>query len=509
MSNIPMVAVQVVNPSEAMVVSVDTIVAQAINPPEAIVVSVDNVAVQAINSSEALVVSVDDITKPDETVKNVNIHGIDFSKLVLQPQDVDLVIYHGRCSDGFGAALASHVFFKENGGINANGNKVQYFAASFNRPPPPVAGLNVLICDFSYKKDTMLKLVAEAKTLAIIDHHKSAEEDLASIPDENKVFRMDHSGAYLTWAYFYPESPMPLLIKYIEDNDIWIKTMPNTRELTSYIYSLPFEFEEYEKLLDEKVLMGDILQVAIGMQRQNDLYIKDAVGFTTMKFTQIDGMYFFVACINTSVLKSDIGNQIFTKFENANFSCCYSLGDEYGTAYVSLRSMNDRTDVSKIAVKYGGGGHRNASGCSLHYSHDVGNVLDTHTMYNMLNNIYVRESSQLGGNVVYLNSTQCRKQIGKYLLQTRYYDEGLAENVQECCSVLRNKLKDTSFHVDCKFSCVWSYDGQQDATWFSLQWSSKVDIDSLKGLLKDENNFQYIHDDKRIIFARKGCVNCL
>jgi hypothetical protein len=225
-----------------------------------------------------------------------------------------------------------------------------------------------------------------------------------------------------------------------------------------------------------------------------------------MKFTQIDGMYFFVACINTSVLKSDIGNQIFTKFENANFSCCYSIGDDSGSAYLSLRSTNDRTDVSKIAVKYGGGGHRCASGCSLHHTHDVGNVLDTHTMYNMLNNIYVRESLFLGGNVVYLNSTQLRKQIGKYLLQTRYFDEDLNENVQECCSVLRNKLKDHSFHVDCKYSCVWSYDGQQDATWFSLQWTPTVNVDILKALLSKENDFQYVHDDKRIIFTRKGCV---
>lgn len=441
--------------------------------------------------------------------KITNIHEVDFSKLILLPQNVDLVIYHGRCCDGFGAALASHQFFKNIDGVNANGNKVQYFAASFNRPPPPVAGLNVLICDFSYKKDQMLKLVAEAKTLAIIDHHKSAEEDLSVILDQNKVFRMDHSGAYLTWAYFYPLSPMPLLIKYIEDNDIWIKALPNTRELTSYIFSLPFEFEEYEKLLDEKVLMGDILQVAMGMQRQNDLYIKDAVGFTTMKFTQIDGMYFFVACVNTSVLKSDIGNQIFNKFENANFSSCYSLSDNSSMSYLSLRSMDDRTDVSKIAVKYGGGGHRNAAGCSLHYNHDVGNVLDTYTMYNMLNNIYIKESSFLGANVVYLNCTQYRKQIGRYLLQTRYVDKTLAENVQECCSILRNKLKDQVFHVDCKFSCIWSYDGQQDATWVSLQWSSNVDLNMLKGLLKDENSFQYIHDDKRIIFSRKGCVNVL
>lgn len=440
---------------------------------------------------------------------NKNLHGIDFSKLLLKPNDVDLVIYHGRCCDGFGAALACYMYFKNFDGVNSNGNKVQYFAASFNRPPPQVAGLNVLICDFSYKKDTMLKLVSEAKTLAIIDHHKSAEEDLGTISEKNKVFRMDHSGAYLTWAYFYPDSQMPLLIKYIEDNDIWIKALPNTRELTSYIYSLPFEFKEYEKLLDEKVLLGDILQIAIGMQRQNDLYIKDAVGFSSIKFTQIDGMYFFVACVNTSVLKSDIGNQLFSKYENANFSLCYSIGDDSGLSYVSLRSTNDRTDVSKIAVKYGGGGHRCASGCSMHNTHDVGNVLDTYTMYNMLNNIYVRESTLLNGNVVYLNSTQLKKQIGKYLLQTRYYDETISENIQECCSVFRNKLKDPSFYVGCNYSCVWGYDGQQDTTWISLQWISSIDINVLKNLLLNENNFQYIHDDKRIIFTRKGCVNCL
>lgn len=457
---------------------------------------------------ESFVQCAENVAEIIETpVKETNIHGVDFSKLTLNPNEIDLVIYHGRCSDGFGAALACYMYFKNSNGINANGNKVQYFGASFNKPPPQVAGLNVLICDFSYKKEVMNKLINEAKTLAIIDHHKSAEAELCDIPDQNKVFRMDHSGAFLTWAYVYPKSPMPLLIKYIEDNDIWIKALPHTREITSYIFSLPFEFEEYEKLLDEDFLMNNILQVAIGMQKQNEMYIKDAVSYTTMKFVQIDGMYFFVGCINTSVLKSEIGNQIFNKFDNANFSCCYSFGDDSSFTYASLRSTNDRTDVSKIATKFGGGGHKCASGCSLYNTHDIGNVLDIRTMYNLLNNIYVKESNLLGGNIVYLNCTHLRKQIGKYLLQTRYYDENLSQNVQECCSILRNKLKNQSFYVDCKFSCVWNYDGQQDSTWFSLQLKNEEDANSVKELLSNENNFQYIHDDKRIIFSRNGCVN--
>jgi oligoribonuclease NrnB/cAMP/cGMP phosphodiesterase (DHH superfamily) len=434
-----------------------------------------------------------------------NIHGVDFSKLELLPQNVDIVIYHGRCSDGFGAALAFYKLFQPTGGLNANGRKVTYFAASFHIPPPPCTGLNVAICDFSYKKDVMLKLISDANSLAIIDHHKSAEEDLTHILEKNKIFRMDHSGAFLTWAYCFPTLPMPLLIQYIQDNDIWLKAMLNTREITSYIFSLPFEFEEYEKLLDENVLLNDILPVAIGMQKQNEIYTNEALSHVLMKFVQLDGMYFFVASTNTSVLKSEIGNRIFTKYENANFSCAYSMSDT--TAYLSLRSTNDRTDVSKIASKFGGGGHRCASGMTVFGSCDFGNVLDVNVMYNLLNNIYVGESQLLGETVVYLNCTHNRKQIGKYLLQTRYHDEVLGENVQECCSILRNVTKDNTFFVSCNISCVWNYDGFNNVTWFSISWTDKQNVDNLKDALAKENDFQYIHNDKRILFTRKGCVN--
>ena len=33
---------------------------------------------------------------------------------------------------------------------------------------------------------------------------------------------MTHSGAYITWKYFFGDDEVPLLIKYIEDNDIYV-----------------------------------------------------------------------------------------------------------------------------------------------------------------------------------------------------------------------------------------------------------------------------------------------
>jgi len=48
------------------------------------------------------------------------------------------------------------------------------------------------------KKDNLQKLQSVVKKLLILDHHKTAQDDLKDLPNENKIFRMDHSGAYLT-----------------------------------------------------------------------------------------------------------------------------------------------------------------------------------------------------------------------------------------------------------------------------------------------------------------------
>lgn len=424
---------------------------------------------------------------------------INCSHLILKPHDIDLVIYHAKCSDGFGSALASYVYFEKTSGLNASGNKIVYHPAAHWQSPPPVSGLNVLICDFSYGKDTMHKLIEDAKCVAILDHHKTAQEALKDIPDKYKVFRMDHSGAYITWKYFFPDEDPPLLIKYIEDNDIWIKEMPNTREVTSYVFSLPFEFEEYKKLLDPNEI-SRIIPIANGMQYQNESYINNSLSSASLKFVQIDDMYFFVASVNSTVLKSEIGNRLFTKYEHVNFSSVYSKNDSQ--TYVSLRSTDTRTDVSQIASLFGGGGHRNASGMSSYFA-DFHNVLDVNTLYNLLNNIYARTFPALKCNIVYLNTTHCKKQICKYLLQTRYFNKSTQKEVCEYNSILND------LSVQCDLACVWNYDGSKNKTWFTLSWTKNVQLDDLQTVFNNETDFHLTNNNTTIIFSRGGCVNQL
>lgn len=118
----------------------------------------------------------------------------------LQPSEVDCIIYHHPCSDGFGAAYCAWKFFQ----LNYTKN-VEFLPMNIGDPPPcNLEGKNLLLLDYSYKKEVVLKLLKIVKKLLIIDHHKSAYEDLQDLPKEYKFFDMNRSGAMLAWEYFFP-----------------------------------------------------------------------------------------------------------------------------------------------------------------------------------------------------------------------------------------------------------------------------------------------------------------
>ena len=91
---------------------------------------------------------------------------MDFSKTKLNLDNIDIVIYHGGCVDGYGAALAVNQYYKRNNIVK----NIIYFPGYFNSPPPNVQNKNVLICDFSYSKDITLNLISQAQNLLILDH---------------------------------------------------------------------------------------------------------------------------------------------------------------------------------------------------------------------------------------------------------------------------------------------------------------------------------------------------
>ena len=420
-----------------------------------------------------------------------------YKNLLLQPDKVDLVIYHGRCSDGLTSALAAHEYFKKTNGVNSNGNTVEYYSASFNQPPPDVTNKNVLICDFSYNKQITLNIIANAKCLAIIDHHESAEKALKDIDDKYKIFDMLHSGAYLTWKYFYPNSDVPLFVKYVEDNDIWLKQMPQTEEMTCYTYSLPFEFEEYAKLLDPTYIETVAKPIGSGMKRQNDIYIRDALTHCTCAFTKIGEEHFVIAYINSTILKSEIGNKALTKYPYCDFSAIYSLDGDITT--FSLRSSNDKTNVSEISTKFGGGGHRNAAGMSVYNS----SILPVHhvdhgSIYRLLESNFITVASD---NIIVAKiGSHSPRVIGKYLMQITQekLNDGTIRPLQKCCAILRVKLSNDTLYNNYGM-CITESNFDQFKNEYNLFFDS---LESAKKIYNSvSNNFKeigIIEKDNRI-----------
>lgn len=447
-----------------------------------------------------------------------NIDDLNFDNLILKKEEVDMIIYHGGCVDGFTSAFSAYKFLS----TTFPERDVKYIPASFDKPPPAVEGKNVCICDFSYKKTILEEMLKKANKLIILDHHKTAQEELLGVPDENKIFRMDHSGAYLTWRYFHFDKPVPDLILYVEDTDIWTKKLPNTNELATAIHTTTQTFEEYEKLLDNDYLRTRGLQDGSTILKQTNNDVSRAIKNATPKLIYIDKQYQFVAYLNSSVFKSDIGHRVFELYPDANFSGIYSIDDYSNSTIFSLRSTDNRTDVSRIAKIFGGGGHRNASGVRISsiVSSLPGTMNEHNKLYSSLKTIYfgtIRiDTAEF--NVVYANIESNKSTLGRYLVQHRYNEvvNGTFKSVQECISIMRNKIGKENLSInECHLSVMWNYNGYEDKTWMTIVFSNNLSIENKQMLLQyfNSNGTDIEIEDEvnvqKIIISKSGLVGRL
>jgi uncharacterized protein len=254
-----------------------------------------------------------------------------------------ICIYHNNCVDGFGAAWV----------INRTFMDVDFFPGIYQSPPPDVTDKVVILVDFSYKRDVLIEMAAKAKSILIIDHHKSAIDDLVDLPDNVvTIFDMNHSGCILTWNYFFESIYPPTFLNHIEDRDLWLFNLPNTREIVSAIFSYPFEFDTWDSFhdIDRLKIEGSCLERK--HQRDLDMLLK-----TSVRDGNIAG--YIVPMVNCQpMFSSDAGNKL--SEGSPLFAATYH--DVKRERIFSLRSSPNGLDVSKIAEIYGGGGHVHAAG---------------------------------------------------------------------------------------------------------------------------------------------------
>lgn len=255
----------------------------------------------------------------------------------------------------------------------------------------------VWIVDFSIKPEAMLDLLNVTEDVTWIDHHKTALADYADFPRKiNGLRRDEEAGCVLAWKYVHwysrrgePISPekwqereaelslifkVPRMIELVGDRDIWAwkygeetkrffagsqlhDTSPGSyfwwKCMDHEIEPLPLpntgnaaarkRGEEFWRTLLES---GDTV---IRYKQNTDEEVNLSLGFET----SFEGLHCWA--VNRGRVSSDrLGDRI------KKFDAVMPYFHDGNKFTVSLYS--EKVDVSVVAKKYGGGGHKKASG---------------------------------------------------------------------------------------------------------------------------------------------------
>lgn len=262
-----------------------------------------------------------------------------------------ICIFHGNCADGFGAAWVVRKALHD--------QKVHFHKAFYNDAfLPDVRNKIVYIVDFSYSRNDTIKLAKEAYNIVIIDHHKTAIDTLVDLPFNVELFAdIKHSGAMLTWQYFFPKDTPPDLLKHIEDRDLWKFELTGTREIQAGLFSYPYDFRVWDKFMNSSTI--DLFLAGQSIERKHFKDIDELLP-KCVRMIEIDGYK-----IQTANLPYTLGaDAAMLLSKNQPFGCTYyDLSNK--TKYFSLRSDDNGIDVSEIAKKFGGGGHKHAAAFTI------------------------------------------------------------------------------------------------------------------------------------------------
>lgn len=305
-----------------------------------------------------------------------------------------IVIYHGNCADGFSAAWVFHYV------ASKFSFDFDFHMGVYGEEPPDVADRDVYLVDFSYSRQVvkdMLQL-GGCRSITVIDHHKTAMENLAGLDDELEeeekiaraeldggvvedsygnltlIFNMEMSGATMAWQYWvdqgvlYPEH-RPVLLGHVEDRDLWRFKLPLTREIQANVFSYEYTFENWDRLMasEGKELMI-LAEGGMAIERKHHKDIAELVK-VCQRMMNIGGYDVPVASLPYT-LTSDAGHLMAKlHMDGKSFAACY--WDTADHRIFSLRSVEGGMDVSAVAKIYGGGGHKHAAGFKVLRSEDL------------------------------------------------------------------------------------------------------------------------------------------
>ncbi len=282
---------------------------------------------------------------------------------------VPLVYYHAD-HDGLCSALLAWLSFSRTG---------EFHAVQYGMPAPlkEVEGRDVYVLDFSWPRADLLLMKERARGLLVLDHHKTAKEDLEGLLF--CVFDMDKAGAGLAWdvfgeeacknalgGHYHAKDRLEHLVRYVQDRDLWLWNEVNSRAVNAFIRSHKMTLEEWDvafvkqdwyrhaPMAGRSILMAE--------DRMVDILVRKSMAGAIVGHGMNGSAVQMVRVVNAPVLQSEVGHEILEQYPAFKVAAMFQY--VRGEYVFSLRSRKDEVDVSKIARARGGGGHPAAAGFS-------------------------------------------------------------------------------------------------------------------------------------------------
>jgi len=221
----------------------------------------------------------------------------------------------------------------------------------------------VVLADYSLQLEEMQRL-RDGRQLVWIDHHKTSLEQFSPAMAEVPGEREDGTAAcVLTWRTFFPGSPVPRAVQLIGDRDVWRMQFADTRAFSEGLYQQnlnPANDELWRPLLDD-----DQDRVKELTERGRLLYEARLTGIAASVarhgFETVFEGHRTLAINHRG--SGDMGEYI----RQAGYAVayCYAETVRAGRLQTVVTLYSDEVDVSEIARKYGGGGHRGAAGFQI------------------------------------------------------------------------------------------------------------------------------------------------
>lgn len=357
-----------------------------------------------------------------------------------------VVLYHANCVDGFYAHILLRKFFNDTSTDDmehvkdyklvpyqsSKGNWYVPVAYEETKQLPPelqdlVRGKHVIVADFSFEIPALRLLSELAKSVLVIDHHKTLHERVSEhnrdanndpikmrylaelknasnirylmpppdykhlgVPDEEQdmfspfkntlvVYDPVYCGAMLVGILFGLvdlSNEISSILEYIQDYDLYNIELTKTRQIQAALhhsmYTRALSFWDildsygeirYEHEMHMLVSTGWILIEAAEKQLQAYISTANEGLFAGQKFIFVNA-------------PSDFANSIGEKLSNETGLPVAIWITRKDYTKVSLRSSKAKGnfDVSAIASHYGGGGHHNAASFSFPIGDDLGRL---------------------------------------------------------------------------------------------------------------------------------------